>query len=122
MFSTIELYDITNVFCFWITQPASSTNWHVGANGNLTFTAPPPPPAPPAELREILASAATAGAFQLSVDPLLLEYSFTLQFADAVEGHAWNFQTLTDGYAVSPAGTLLIDSPEPFRIYRLIFP
>lgn len=103
-------------------QPASSTNWHVGTNGNLTFTAPPPPPAPPAELREILASAATAGAFQLSVDPLLLEYSFTLQFADAVEGHAWNFQTLTDGYAVSPAGTLLIDSPEPFRIYRLIFP
>ena len=105
-------------------QPASSTNWYVGTNGNLTFTAPPPAPVPPAELREILsppANSANSNTFQLAVDPLLLEYDFALQSADAVISQAWNFQTLLDGYVVSTNGTILLEATAPLRVYRLIF-
>ncbi len=106
--------------------PASSTNWHIGTNGNLTFTAPPPAPVPPVELRDFLpptVNPANSNLFQLAVDPLLLEYNFALQSADSVQTNAWNFQTLTNGYTVSSNGlvTVTLPSPAPLRIYRLQF-
>lgn len=105
-------------------QPASPTNWYVGTNGNLTFTAPPSAPVPPVELRDIhslAANPAAPGKFQLAVDPLLLEYDFTLQAADTVEDGGWNFQTLLNGYTIADDGVLSIDSDAPLRIYRLAF-
>lgn len=105
-------------------QPASPTNWFMGTNGNLTFTAPPSAPVPPVELRDIhslAANPAAPGEFQLAVDPLLLEYAFTLQTADTVVDGRWNFQTLTGGYSVSDDGVLSIESDAPLRIYRLAF-
>jgi hypothetical protein len=105
-------------------QPASPTNWFMGTNGNLTATPPPLAPVPPPELRDIHSLAADTGdpdRFLLAVDPLLLEYAFTLQAADAVVDGGWNFQTLTEGYTVSENGVLDIDSDVPLRIYRLAF-
>ena len=81
-------------------------------------------PVPPPELRDIHSLAADTGdpdRFLLAVDPLLLEYAFTLQAADAVVDGGWNFQTLTEGYTVSENGVLDIDSDVPLRIYRLAF-
>lgn len=106
-------------------QPASSTNWHVGTNGNLTFTVPPPAPVPPIGLREIAsfgASAPGAGTFRLDVDPLLLEYDFSLQAATTVTNQAWNFQTLTNGYVVFSNGFVVLDTPATSRVFRLTFP
>ena len=103
-------------------QPASPTNWHVDANGDLATNSPPPPPAPPVELRAISAAAAAAGAFQFGVDPQLLEYDFDLQAADEVVDGAWNFQTLLDGYAVATNGDVVLDADVPRQVFRLVFP
>lgn len=103
-------------------QPASPTNWHVDANGDLATNPPPPPPVPPVELRDISAAAAAAGAFQFGVDPELLEYDFDLQAADEVVDGAWNFQTLLAGYAVATNGDFVLDADAPRQVFRLVFP
>lgn len=106
-------------------QPASSTNWHVDANGDLSAAAPPAPPVPPPGLREIASFGAATpetGSFRLDVDPLLLEYDFSLQAADVVTNQAWNFRTLSNGYAVSSNGSIVLAAPATSRVYRLAFP
>ncbi len=104
---------------------APQTNaWYVGTNGNLAAAAPPAPPAPPAEWRDIVSLGAPVqnSTFQFSVDAHLLEYDFALQGATAVVGRAWNFQTLTNGYAVSTNGLVVLDAAPALRIYRLVSP
>lgn len=106
-------------------QPASSTNWYVDANGDLSAAAPPAPPVPPPGLREIASFGAATpetGSFRLDVDPLLLEYDFSLQAADVVTNQAWNFRTLSNGYAVSSNGSIVLAAPATSRVYRLAFP
>ncbi len=103
-------------------QPASSTNWFVGTNGNLAAVQPPAPPAPPAGLRDIARLATASNALRLDVDSELLKYDFSLQAADTVTNGGWNFETLLGGYAVATNGAIALDAAGPRRMFRLVFP